>query len=70
MLDIHLKDQTVVSVSKFEKVVYSMSGSRYELSSKQFDSFRIFDTATYNFEGSNKISVRGDQILFVELSNS
>lgn len=70
MLVIHLKQGPVIEIPKFEKVSYLVRGEIDDLIADEFDGFYIQDSYTYNFQGSSCISVKGNEILFIELQTN
>ena len=69
MLRINLKTGVYIDIHKFEKVSYNLSGTLKEKTSKNFNEFIIGSNTTYIFKGSTTISIRGEEILYVELTS-
>ena len=70
MLTIYLKNGNYISVTSFKRVIYETNGTRKEKTPDSLSELSIGDAVTYNFEGSTKISIRGSEILYVELESN
>lgn len=68
MLRINFKNGNYVDVSNFNKISYWSSGQFKELDKDKFNEFTIHDPITYNFQGNNKVSIKGTEILYIELT--
>lgn len=68
MLTIYLKNGNYIDIPNFEKVSYISKGTPTEKTAQEFGQFSFGEVSTYNFLGSINISVKGQEILYIQLN--
>lgn len=69
MLTINLKVGTYIELNNFEKVIIHSDNDAKELSSSDFEKFKLNSQVSYNFFGDLQISIQGRDIIFLEYQN-